>query len=306
MGVILSNMTGYIQLLLCLLPVSQAGDPSGLDNTPDVLFLGNRAVLLPSFEPYNCAVPEYPVEKLHSAAIRVINNETLIRCGGESGPYPHENYHSECFSLELGSWTEEEQMTQIRSAAASSVLGSQFWVTGGYDGGAILSSTEYYQDGNWNSGPDLPVPIYVHCQVIVDGTVIVTGGSMGGCCTQLNSLYKLEGTTWTMLPPMNHSRYGHACTVWRGNIVVLGGDGGDRSVELYNISTSQWTYGPPIPSEYYDFRGHSFVYKDSLFYVDQNGGVIKMGDQEQWEPVSEIGPIEFRGVSISKPAMLGC
>lgn len=51
---------------------------------------------------------------------------------------------------------------------------------GGYDGTNILGSTEIFKDGQFHSGPDLPIPITKHCVVrFSTNQWLITGGDDG-------------------------------------------------------------------------------------------------------------------------------
>ena len=65
-------------------------------------------------------------------------------------------------------------MMEKRRGAATSLTSQGMMVSGGYNG-AYLSSTEYYDGGQWARGPEMPVEMAGHCQVTVGQTVIVTG-----------------------------------------------------------------------------------------------------------------------------------
>ena len=80
-------------------------------------------------------------------------------------------------------WETVDSLTTPRNVAAGSLIDSATWlITGGYDGGAYISSTEErgLGDTGFSSGPSLPQVFGQHCQVTVDPNhVVVLGGYNG-------------------------------------------------------------------------------------------------------------------------------
>ena len=67
-------------------------------------------------------------------------------------------------------------MLEKRGYAGVSVTqDDQVIVTGGWNGGGYMSSTEYINYGQWVQGSPLPVSVAYHCQATVGSRVVVTG-----------------------------------------------------------------------------------------------------------------------------------
>ena len=74
-------------------------------------------------------------------------------------------------------WKEAAAMSAKVYDHGMSLTDTGAFRTGGYedvDHGAT-SSTEYFQNGIWQSGPKLPGGLYKHCQVTIGSTVYVAG-----------------------------------------------------------------------------------------------------------------------------------
>jgi len=243
-------------------------------------------VELPSFTPLtSCPVDSYP-GPVSFAVTAVLNNRLLV-CGGTDDAY---DYQSACYSLTGGSWTEEAGMMEKRMQAASSVWpGHGLLVTGGDSDNGLLSSTEYLSaSGQWTPGPDLPVAMVAHCQVTAGPDVIITGGGNGNR-GPLAGAYKLstDGSSWIPLPSMATRRWGHACVVHQDYLYVIGGTGAGTTVEKMELtSLTKWEAGPVLDT---DFAGQAIVYQDTIFLVYQDGKVVKLNTEDQWEEVTDLG-----------------
>ena len=98
----------------------------------------------------------------------------------------------------------------------------------------------------------------------------VTGGNNAGGYNDgdLSSVFQLKDDTWTRLPGMKERRGGHSCSLYRGEVVVMGGYG-LTSTEILNLSSLEWRAGPALPSPVH--YGLSTVYQDTLYLVDGEG-----------------------------------
>ena len=138
---------------------------------------------VPSFQPAtDCPVPPYPLAGVHLAVSGIVN-DTVIICGGKCviiTQYKIAGYSagavSKCYLLAQGTWHLHHSLTTGRYAAAASMTGVGWMVSGGKDAaGTRLSSTEVLTAEGWVPGPPLPEPLSGHCQVTLGDTVIVAG-----------------------------------------------------------------------------------------------------------------------------------
>eukprot|EP00092_Neocalanus_flemingeri_P004950 GFUD01005323.1.p1 GENE.GFUD01005323.1~~GFUD01005323.1.p1 ORF type:complete len:601 (+),score=163.41 GFUD01005323.1:149-1951(+) len=283
--------------------------------SPDLLFLADRTVQLPNFlTGTSCSLPPYPLTgtkenrtglDFRYAVTGIVSGEVMT-CGGHD---EDDAYRTSCYSLQAGVWTKQPSMQEYRSAAGVSSTPAGLLVTGGYSG-AMLSSAEYFSSGQWLTGPALPVGLVAHCQVTAASGVIVTGGQAHGSLS-LASVYILQDGVWRSLPPMQQSRRYHSCEVWRGELVVMGGENSaaDKSMEIFNFSSQQWRRGPTLSSRF--SFGQAVVFRDTLFVLYRGGSVYKLDTEDQsWQNIgTQIGNIGFRPVFpalLVTPAMMGC
>ena len=92
---------------------------------------------------------------------------------------------------------------------------------------------------------------------------------------------------------MKERRAAHSCTLYRGEVVVMGGwdANGLASTEILNLSSLEWRRGPALPSTVYD--GLSTVYQDTLYLVKNDGEVMSLsGDgTDQWKVIHDLGSL---------------
>lgn len=276
-----------------------------------MLFLSDsKVVSVPSFQAVaGCPLPPYPEGEVYSAVTGIVNNRLFV-CGGKgvNGPYL-----SSCYSLHHGSWWLQQPLSSNRRYAAASLSPLGLMVTGGWDGVSRLSTTEVLSPTKgWMPGPDLPEPVYKHCQISIGSVVIIIGGhTYSGNTAAVYALDK-DRNTWTPLAEMQHRRRAHACTLLGNNIIVLGGDGAYTSVEIYDMLEDKWTTGPDLDRKMY--YGHATVHEGRLFAVYKDGLVLKMAeDRTAWTEVdTNIGSLDVNGTRPVFPAplltedMLGC
>ena len=178
-------------------------------------------------------------------------------------------------------------------------------MTGGQDNdGQFYYSAHTFKDGSWQSVPTLPKSLYNHCQVNINGNVIIAGGRNGQ--DALVNTWALEGGQWAEVGSMTEGRYLHACAAFKGKMFSIGGksSGGTSlsSVEVYDPMTRTWARGPDLPEGIE--AGQAVTFQDTLFFMvgDMTGGKNKKilsltSEAGGWEEVPGISLEEqFRGV----------
>jgi len=181
-----------------------------------------------------------------------------------------------CF--EEGCWLRGEDWiqndsVQTRNSAAASGDGLGGWlVSGGYYDFHYQDSTEIYKDGVWTAGPKLPSELYDHCQVEVNGKVIITGGSTYNDGATDQTLI-MEVDTWNSVARMKNGRNLHACVGFQGEAFVFGGystnNNRTSSVEIYNPAADSWRNGPDLPIALNEPQ--AFVHDDVIYVL---GGYV--------------------------------
>ncbi len=109
----------------------------------------------------------------------------------------------------------------------------------------------------WSTLPKLPVR-YFGLGVVKSELVVVGGRDQSGSVS--NELHVLaNGKNWkrSIIPPMPTARDSPAVVSLPTHLVVAGGDTGDYTniVEIYNISTSQWSQADRLPRACEDLIG---------------------------------------------------
>ena len=163
-------------------------------------------------------------------------------------------------------------MIYFRGRAAASGDGLGGWlVSGGAGTTEYLDSTEIFKDRFWKEGPNLPSYLINHCQVEVNGKVIITGGYNVAGIT--NQTLVMEVDTWNSVASMNNGRDTHACVEFEGEAFVFGGLSTSNyrlaSVEIYNPAADSWRNGPDLPIA---LSGpQAFVHEDVIYVLGGDG-----------------------------------
>ena len=135
-------------------------------------------------------------------------------------------------------------------------------VTGGQGDG---QSTEFFHNGKWTPGPDIPYNHrrFGHCQVLLGDTIYTTGGfhsnPNGG---YMASTLKLTQDGWVEGGSLAVAREDFACAVHFGKIFAIGGRGyrtsGLSSVEIFDPLSETWSFGPYFPQAVTDAQAISW------------------------------------------------
>ena len=125
----------------------------------------------------------------------------------------------------------------------------------------------------WSTLPRLPVRYF--CLGEVKGELVVVGGADSSYSTSNVVHVFNKGRNWKrMIPPMPTARYSSEVVSLPTHLVVAGGDMdyGDFTdiVEIYNISTSQWSETDRLPYACYDQRG--IVYNNTVYLMGGYAG----------------------------------
>merc|ERR1739844_728987 len=110
---------------------------------------------------------------------------------------------------------------QKRVYAASSNDGAGGWlVTGGQDlNSNYYNSAMVFKDGAWESRQNLPNALFNHCQVNIQGQVIVNGGRYGQ--DAMKNTWTLKETGWEDIGDMAVGRYFHSCAEFSGKLFSI-------------------------------------------------------------------------------------
>ncbi|CAF1232959.1 unnamed protein product [Rotaria sp. Silwood1] len=198
---------------------------------------------------------------LHTAS--VLNNGKVLVAGGrgydENGSMGF-LYSSELYDPATGIWTKMDNVNIRREEHTASVLANgKVLVAGGsfndgYSFWGPLNSSELYDPatGDWTKTGNMNLArIGQTASVLINGKVLVAGGSVYDGYLNSSELYDSATGIWTKTGTMNLERYGHTASVLpNGKVLVAGGYGGYdgysywrdlSSSELYDPITGIWT-----------------------------------------------------------------
>lgn len=134
--------------------------------------------------------------------------------------------------------------------SGAAAAGGKLYVIGGFDAAGNSLSTVWVFDGTaWSAGPRLPLELDHLSAASLDDQVYVAGGHSFG--RDSARLFRLDGASWTELPPMRHPRGGHALIAASNRLYVIGGNsatGNMAPAEAYDPQTRSWSDLLALPS----------------------------------------------------------
>lgn len=134
------------------------------------------------------------------------------------------------------------------SAAASA--GGKLYVIGGFDvRGSSLRTVWVFDGSRWSAGPSLPLGLdHTSAASYLDHVYVAGGHSFGRDSARF---FRLDGSTWTELPPMHHARGGHALLAAGDRLYVIGGNTSAANVapaEVFDPARGAWSDLPALPA----------------------------------------------------------
>ena len=169
----------------------------------------------------------------------------------------------------LGAWQTDTSLPQPVFFPSAAAWNGRVYVTGGWNGSALISSVYSAQvnaDGSlgpWVAQKSLPQAVYTHAAVS-NGTLYVLGGTVNGGADIQNTVYfasiNPDGTLadWAATSPLPSPVSNHGAVVANGQVFVLGGwDGAkpladvDSSLVAPNGSLAPWNAETPLPRALY-------------------------------------------------------
>ena len=89
---------------------------------------------------------------------------------------------------------------------------------------------------------------------------------------------------------MKHGRYAHTCGVAGNYIVVIGGStdlGFKDTIEIFNIETGEWTYGPKVPDGVFLLDARTAPFGDSFLLTGgRDEEHTSLGTIYEFDPVT--------------------
>ena len=160
------------------------------------------------------------------------------------------------------------------------------------------------------SFPSLLDNVSWHCVVKIDQFVYCIGGAINDISlNSTNKVYCLDlnasEVKWNEVASMKKNRSGHASAIFKGNIVVTGGnlEGGDL-VELYDIKQDSWKLLEKMNN---DRIGHELVVHDGDLYAvggKSQEAITKSAEKlselnENWQSVNPMKTPRFRFAAVN-------
>jgi len=304
-----------------------SSDAEVLDDPPNVMYVGSKAVELPSFTLLsNCSIFNHPEAELTRAVTGMVDGK-IMSCGGSAKG--KKGYLSSCYIFDGSTWRKQPSMKYARGSAAASMTDDGWMVTGGMDKNHYdqLKSTEIFSNGSWRQGVELPWAFSGHCQITSKYGVIVAGyhwdlerynDDDGFTGTLYVGKLEADKRRWKKLSSKSvDMRYDHgyqSCElIGEEKLVVIGGDFYRNNVDIFDLKSNTWSKGPSIPT--YGPSVHTTIYKESLYITtDRYVGTvysIPVSMQGEWKEVttSTLGPYPDRAVHpapVVQRNQLGC
>jgi len=135
----------------------------------------------------------------------------------------------------------------------------------------VVGTHEVYDPATnrWTQAAPLPRARDHLVVVAVDGKLHAIGGRFGGNddMSDLHDVYDPTTKSWTSAPPLPTARGGVSGAVYKGLILVLGGEDEKRAYvenEAYDVKTGRWSKLAPLPSARH---GHGVAAVGQAVYV---------------------------------------
>ena len=191
-----------------------------------------------------CYVQDVP--KANSGLSLVLTpDNVLLNCGGG-------NNVKSCLFLDVGGgpgvsvWTHHSDLTNSRVGAIGVSLPSGTYLFGGVQ--HDMDNTDFLPASSttWQAGPVPPGGAWRGCGVAVSDTeIVIIGGPISGDHDQVIR-YNSVSNNWTPMGSLTVGRYGHACTLLQGNIIVAGGLD-DNNLAIASTEIIPLSTGTPRP-----------------------------------------------------------
>ena len=144
----------------------------------------------------------------------------------------------------------ERSLPVALEESGAAAAGGKLYVMGGFDAiGTSLRNVWVFDGSAWSAGPRLPLGLDHTSAATLDDRVYLAGGHTFG--RDSARLFRLDGSSWTELASMHHSRGGHALIAAAGKLYAIGGNNASANVgpaEVFDPNAGAWTDLPPLPS----------------------------------------------------------
>jgi N-acetylneuraminic acid mutarotase len=222
----------------------------------------------------------------HMAAAAI--NGKVYAIGGFTGR-DHKGAVDRFFEYDLTSdaWRALAPLNPPRGSAGAAVLDGKIHVIGGrvtnesddWHTNGVVATHDVYDPGTvtWTQAAPLPRARDHMVVAAVDGKLHAIGGrfSHNDDMTDLHEVYDAATGVWASAPPLPTARGGVSGTVYKGLILVLGGEDENRTYienEAYDVKADRWFKLAPMPA---GRHGHGVAAVGRSAYVV--GGALQRG-----------------------------
>lgn len=221
----------------------------------------------------------------------VLNGKIYVIGGYNSNATPSvlktvEVYDPHGGSGGTGAWSTGTSLLTGRNGASAATLNGKIYVSGGYNGTSVLSSTEVFTpsgstssvSGSWATTGSLQAARDFHASAVLDGQLYVVGG-FDGVSIFYNSVeaYNSATSTWSTVASLSNGRGGPGAAAMYGRIYAIGG-GNTIGSYLADVQT----YTPPANSSGNTWSSRAALPSPSREYaasVVTNGQIYVIGGQ---------------------------
>jgi N-acetylneuraminic acid mutarotase len=176
----------------------------------------------------------------------------IYAIGGQTGSFTGGYTSSgavEEYDATTDRWTARTSMPTPRGWGGCAVYDDTIFVFGGYRSPSdeTVAVVEKYHPASdtWSSDPQMPSPRYTFATASVNGLIYL----IGGWSSNVLQRYDPAAKVWSTGAPMPTWRGGSGIEVLDGNILVVGGRGGNSNeLEAYDPQADAWTALTPMPT----------------------------------------------------------
>ena len=165
-----------------------------------------------------CPIDNLPYGISLQPQVILTNDSKILICGGSN-----ENQQNCLVLLQNRTWVFHSQLIKIRYDAGAVAMNDRVYMLGG---SKSPTTSEFLPTGKtkWQNGPNIPAPGFDYGCVVKksDFEIILIGGSK---LQKKSKIFLLDTnkSSWKTLGELREARFGHACAVINGKIVVSGG-----------------------------------------------------------------------------------
>ena len=197
----------------------------------------------------------FPVDTIEVTKITILSSD---KGEGDFGQKPKPDNPVKAFGA--GKWRKKENAPMPMGWGASSTVGEEIYVIGGWDGRKTISTVRVYNPviNKWTEKLDMPTERSILSACLVNGKIYAIGGvgAKGAAAFATVEQYDPATDTWTKKADMPTARAGFWTTVVDGKIYAIGGAPRHArlppdplsTVEMYDPVIDKWTRKADMPT----------------------------------------------------------